>query len=53
MYGDMAYGTAFVQIVNIVEAYLYPRIWTAYLFNNQAPLRERSAFRIYAALILK
>jgi hypothetical protein len=53
MYGDMALGTAFVRIMNIVEAYLYPRIWTAYLFNNQAPVREKSAFRIYAALFLK
>jgi len=45
--GDLSYATAFVRIMNITEAYLFPKIWTTYLFNNQAPRREVSMFRVY------
>lgn len=49
--GDLSYGTAFVRIMNIVETYLFPRIWNAFIFNNQAPNRERNKMRILIGTI--
>lgn len=49
--GDLSYATAFVRIMNIVESYLFPKVWNAVLFDNQAPIRERSKTRIYLATI--
>lgn len=51
VYGDLAYAAAFVRIMNIVEVYIYPRIWMTYLFNNNPPKRERSQFRFYLSTI--
>jgi len=51
LFGDIAFGSAFVRVMNVVECYLFPRIWTAYLFNNQAPARERSMARVYVATL--
>ncbi|MGI6701926.1 MAG: hypothetical protein ACOX3U_05665 [Christensenellales bacterium] len=51
IYGDLSLGAAFVRIINIVEAYLFPRIWASYLMNGYAPSRKRSVIRIYLATI--
>lgn len=51
IFGDLNYGTAFVRIMNIIESYLFPKIWTAFLFDNQAPIRERNQFRVYIGTI--
>lgn len=50
--GDITYGTAFVRVMNIVESYLFPKIMTAYLLDNQAPKRQRYGIRIYIGTIL-
>jgi hypothetical protein len=47
MFGDIAYGSTFVRVMNIVESYLFPKIWAGYLLNNQVPERERSMARVY------
>lgn len=49
--GDLAHGTRFVRIMNLVEANLFPKIWTALLLNNQVPVREKSMLRIYIGII--
>ncbi len=47
MNGDIMLGGTFIRIMNIIEAYLFPKFITRILFNRQAPIRERTMARIY------
>lgn len=51
IFGDIVDGMKFVRVMNVVEAYLFPRLLTSHIFNKQAPKRERFQLRILIATL--
>ncbi len=49
--GDIMLGMSFIRVINIVEAYLFPKFWVKRILKT-FPNRSSNSFIVYLGLIL-